>query len=257
MYQLINKIKIKGALFIEYAMVLSFIIVIGVFFIGNNGITDSISGIFSKTSDIVNGVTSTTNTLAQKVQQKMKDLYYTELASGGWYIIESQGNMDQKIKLGDATIVQGGKEYPLTFGRGVVSNKREPVEDFIKAEFGTNGYLIGFDSTTATSLREMMLPTTNIDTYTAGIKMMTIETGDKLENGTIPVTQYLYYQTKEGKNTVYKIYGSRTGYMTTDVDGNVQKNKAGALNTNKTSFYSDSSMSNKLDVYSNWDTTGY
>lgn len=46
-----KNLKRKGAMFIEYAMVLAFVIVVGVFFISDGGIKNSIASIFDKTSD--------------------------------------------------------------------------------------------------------------------------------------------------------------------------------------------------------------
>lgn len=48
---LLDKIKQKGALFIEYAFVLAFVIVVGVMFISDGGIKNSIASIFGKANE--------------------------------------------------------------------------------------------------------------------------------------------------------------------------------------------------------------
>lgn len=46
-----TRFREKGALFVEYAMALAFVIVVGVVFIGNNGISDKINTIFGNTTN--------------------------------------------------------------------------------------------------------------------------------------------------------------------------------------------------------------
>lgn len=50
---LLKNIKQKGALFIEYAVVLAFVVVIGAFFISDGGIKNSIASIFGKAGDTI------------------------------------------------------------------------------------------------------------------------------------------------------------------------------------------------------------
>lgn len=53
----IKTLKHKGALFIEYALVLAFVVVVGVFFVGENGIGKDIKTITTKASDLLAGKT--------------------------------------------------------------------------------------------------------------------------------------------------------------------------------------------------------
>lgn len=47
------KLGQKGALFVEYALILAFILVVGAVFIGNDSLADSITGIFTGTKNTV------------------------------------------------------------------------------------------------------------------------------------------------------------------------------------------------------------
>jgi len=44
-----NKLGEKGALFVEYALILAFVIVVGVVFLSDSGLSSNVSTIFSKT----------------------------------------------------------------------------------------------------------------------------------------------------------------------------------------------------------------
>lgn len=52
-----NRLKQKGVLFVEYALALAFVIVVGVVFISSDGQANSINEIFAKASAMLNGAT--------------------------------------------------------------------------------------------------------------------------------------------------------------------------------------------------------
>ena len=48
------KLGQKGALFVEYALILAFVVIVGALFLSDGGLKDSISTIFSKTASELN-----------------------------------------------------------------------------------------------------------------------------------------------------------------------------------------------------------
>lgn len=69
-----RQLRSKGALFIEYALILAFVIGIGGLFVSNNSLPNSIAGIFEKTNNIIDQATKPKKTVAEKNEDLMRYL---------------------------------------------------------------------------------------------------------------------------------------------------------------------------------------
>lgn len=85
-----RKIYKRGALFIEYALLLAFVIGVGAFFVSNNGITSSITDIFGKASATLEEATKVKKTIDEKNMDFTKELIA--------YITGAKGSIDSAIK---------------------------------------------------------------------------------------------------------------------------------------------------------------
>lgn len=55
---MLRKLNQKGAMFVEYALILAFVIVVGVVFLGNNSMTDNTSKVIEKTASTLSTAAS-------------------------------------------------------------------------------------------------------------------------------------------------------------------------------------------------------
>lgn len=64
---------IRGALFVEYAVMLAFIITVGIVFIDNNGLATSIQNIFASTNNVLDGATANKEEKSPLQNPQMRD----------------------------------------------------------------------------------------------------------------------------------------------------------------------------------------
>jgi len=111
----IRKMKNKGALFIEYALILAFVIVAGLVFISNDGMASSIAAIFGKADKTLelaaNSDNEGTEALSDTIRKAFKDLDFskysmtTEDGSGQYIMASYKGGkkaQDEMKKLAEA-----------------------------------------------------------------------------------------------------------------------------------------------------------
>lgn len=122
---LLKNIRQKGALFIEYAVVVAFVVVVGVLFISDGGIKNSIAGIFGKAGDTlevaVNGGEKYRGDFKEHVNN-IKNNEYTSNSSGkGWAYsnVYNEANGERKQQFvwipDNAVKTDDGKVYAMAY----------------------------------------------------------------------------------------------------------------------------------------------
>lgn len=119
------KIKQKGAMFIEYAVVLAFVIVVGALFISDNSMKNSITSIFGKAEDTlevaVNGGKKYRGDFKEHVSNIRNNKYTSNSSGKGWAYsnVYNEANGERKQQFvwipDNAVITDDGKVYAMAY----------------------------------------------------------------------------------------------------------------------------------------------
>lgn len=111
------KIKDKGALFVEYALIFAFVIVAGIMFVGNRGFTDSINKIFYNVEKILAVASNKDNNLPAKSYDVRLNTYWSsaDLPNKGVFTERTLENFDwaKYVNSSDLIEVGTGAQYSI------------------------------------------------------------------------------------------------------------------------------------------------
>lgn len=92
---LLQKLKNKGALFIEYALILAFVVVTGLVFVANDGLKGSVNSIFTSASKLLGlAANPTEKTTLDKVIDDLRGIGKIEYSGTNKFLVASYKDLD-------------------------------------------------------------------------------------------------------------------------------------------------------------------